>query len=68
MHEPKIVWTIISYLSVDDIFTARPPSSPYESSTKQKKEANAEDVDIGRKWLGYLIIKMMFNWSALANC
>jgi hypothetical protein len=51
-------------------FTARPPSSPYESYTKQKKkkEAKAEDVDIGRKWLGYLIIKMMFNLSALANC
>ena len=48
-------------------FTARPPS-PYESYTKQKKEAKAEDVDIGRKWLGYLIIKMMFNLSALANC
>ncbi len=50
-------------------FTARPPSSPYESYTKpKKKEAKAEDVDIGRKWLGYLIIKMMFNLSALANC
>ena len=43
-------------------------SSPFESYTKEKNKKKAEHVGNGKKLLWYLIIKMLFNCSALFNC
>ena len=51
----------------ENIFTGSPSPASYDSYTK-KKEKERPHEGKGEKWLGYLIIKMPFNWSALANC
>jgi len=51
----------------ENIFTGSPSPSSYEGYTKSKeKEISHEGKE--EKWLGYLIIKMPFNWSAQVNC
>ncbi len=45
-------------------------SNPAESGLEYRPQRSHEKkaVGKGRKWLWYLIIKMLFNWSARANC
>jgi hypothetical protein len=55
------------FLPLANIFTGSPSPASYDSYTK-KKEKERPHEGKGEKWLGYLIIKMLYYWSALANC